>query len=91
MISLLILLARRSNAGAESILPQSVLIALFFLALVAHYGAKEDHEEIPIVIFMILFLAPLVLLFIDQAYAISAMFGMLCGLFFAAGIKNINR
>lgn len=87
---LVFLRINHSGVGPENLLPLSVVIALFFFSLVAYQAAKDDEEDISIVVLIVLFLGPTILLFGDWAYAISAVYGIILGLLFGTGIKNIK-
>lgn len=87
---LVFLRINHSGVGPENLLPLSIVVAVIFFSLVAYQAAKDDEEDTSIVVLIVLFLGPTILFFGDPAYAISALYGMLVGLLFGTGIKNIK-
>jgi len=91
MQTLFILLARAGGVGPISIMPQALLVGVFFLFFTAHQALRNNDENISNILILFFFLAPTVLFCIDSAYASSCVLGMLCGMFYAIGIKNPDK
>jgi hypothetical protein len=82
----LLILARNNGVGPESIVPQAIIIGIFFVVFSA-LAPRKTTKTLMIAHIIIFSLAAILMLY-EKGYGMMAILGIICGLFLSFTLRS---